>query len=107
MFADTYNIVVTCRKHFSQLLNYMGLKIVRQNEMYTAEPLLTDPSAFEDELAIEKLKSHKSPVIEQILAELTKAEEEQFTKRSLNLIFLFGISRNCLRNEEFDHCTYL
>ena len=85
----------------------MGLKIVRQNEKYTTEPLLTEPSALEDKLAIEKPKSHKSPGIEQILAELTKAEEEQFTKRSLNLIFLFGISRNCLRNEEFDHCTYL
>jgi len=76
----------------------MGLKIVRQNEMYTAEPLVTEPSAFEDTLVIEKLKSHKSPGIDQILAELTKAKEEPFTKRSLNLIFLLGIRRNCLRS---------
>jgi len=32
-----------------------------------------EPSAFEVELAIEKLKSHKSPGIDQISAELIKA----------------------------------
>jgi len=41
----------------------MGLKIVRQNEMYTTEPLLTEPSAFEDELAIEKLKATNHQVL--------------------------------------------
>ena len=34
---------------------------------------MPEPSAFEVELAIEKLKSHKSPVIDQIPAELIKA----------------------------------
>jgi hypothetical protein len=34
---------------------------------------LPEPSAFEDELAIEKLKNHKSPGIDQIPAELIKA----------------------------------
>ena len=33
---------------------------------------MTEPSAFEDELAIEKVKSHKSPDIDQIPAELIK-----------------------------------
>jgi hypothetical protein len=33
-----------------------------------------EPSAFEVELAIEKLKSHKSPGIDQIPAELIKVE---------------------------------
>jgi len=56
LFADPYSIVVTCRKHFSQLLNYMRLMIVRQIEMDTTEPLVTEPSAFEVELAIENLK---------------------------------------------------
>jgi len=98
MFADPYSIVVTCRKRFSQLLHYMRLMIVRQIEMDPAEPLVTEPSAFEVELAIKNLKSHKSPGIYQILVELTKAEEEKFTKRSPNLIVLFGIKRNCLRS---------
>ena len=34
---------------------------------------MPEPSAFEVELAIEKLKNHKSPVIDQIPAELIKA----------------------------------
>ena len=44
---------------------------VRQAEIHTAEPLVSEPSAFE--FAIEKLKSHKSPGIDQIPAELIKA----------------------------------
>jgi len=51
---------------------HMGLvRLGRQK--YTAEPLVPEPSALEVELAIEKLKSHKSPGIEQIPAELIKA----------------------------------
>jgi len=41
--------------------------------MHTAEPLVPEPSVFEVELAIEKLKSHKSPGSDQIPAELIKA----------------------------------
>ena len=40
---------------------------------HTAEPLVPEPSAFEVELAIEKLKSDKSPGIDQISAKLIKA----------------------------------
>ena len=61
------------RNYFSQLLNVHGAKDVRQEEIHTAEPLVPEPSAFEFELAIEKLKSHKSPGIVQIPAELFKA----------------------------------
>ena len=39
----------------------------------SAEPLAPEPSAFEVEFGIEKLKSHKSPGIDQIPAELIKA----------------------------------
>ena len=49
-------------------------------------------------MANEKLKSHKSPGIDQIPAELIKAGVEKFTMRSINLLFLFGIRRNCLRS---------
>ena len=49
------------------------VKDVRQAEIHTAEPLVPEPSAAEVELAIDKLKSHKSPSIDQILAELIKA----------------------------------
>jgi hypothetical protein len=44
-----------------------------QTELHTAEPLLRDPSTFEVQIAIEKLKRHKSPSIDQITAELMKS----------------------------------
>ena len=50
-----------------------GVKDVGQAEIHTEEPLVPEPSASEVELAINKLKSHKLPGIDQILAELIKA----------------------------------
>ena len=49
-----------------------GVNDVKQTEIHTAEPLVPKPSAFEVELAIEKIKSHKSPDIDQIPAEMFK-----------------------------------
>jgi hypothetical protein len=60
--------------------------------VHTAEQLVPEPSAFEFEVAIEKLKSHKSPGIYQIPAEL-RQEARQFALRSINLSFLSGILR--------------
>jgi len=54
-------------------LNIHGVSDVRQTEIHTAEPLVSEPSAFEVEMAVEKLKSHKSPGIDQIPAEMIKA----------------------------------
>jgi hypothetical protein len=51
------------KNHFSQLLNIHGVNDVRQTEVHTAEPLVPEPSAFEFEMAIGKLKRHKSPGI--------------------------------------------
>jgi hypothetical protein len=62
------------RNHFSQLLNLHGVNDVRQTEIHTAEPVVLELSAFEIEMAIEKPKRHKSPGIDQIPAELIKAE---------------------------------
>jgi hypothetical protein len=42
----------------SQLLNVHGVNDVKQTEIHTAEPLLSEPSTFEFELAVEKLKRH-------------------------------------------------
>ena len=72
LVADSHSIMTRWRNYFSQLLNVHGAKDVRQAEIHTAEPLVPEPSAFEVELAIEKLKSHKSPGIDQIPAELIK-----------------------------------
>jgi hypothetical protein len=45
------------------------------------------PSAFEFELAIEKLKSHKSPGVHQIPAELIKAGVKTIRCEIYKLIF--------------------
>jgi hypothetical protein len=50
LVADSHSILARWRNHFSQLLSIHGVN-VRQTEIHTAEP-----SAFEIEMAIEKLK---------------------------------------------------
>jgi hypothetical protein len=50
-----------------------GINKVRQTEIQTAVPLVPEPSAFEFEMATEKLKSHKSPGIDHNLAKVIKA----------------------------------
>ena len=57
---------------------YVGVSDVRQMDIHTAEPLVPEPSAFENESAIEKLKSHKSPGIDQIPAELINLLAPEF-----------------------------
>jgi len=60
LVADSHNILARWRNYFSQLLNVQhGVNDVRQTEIHTTEPLVPEPSAFEVELAIQKLKSHK------------------------------------------------
>ena len=74
LFTDCHSILARWRNHFSQLLNVYGVKDVRQTEIHKAESLVPEPSAFEVEVAIEKLRRHKSPGIDQIPAELIKTE---------------------------------
>jgi len=62
---EPYLSVPECTAH--------GVNDVRQTEIQSARPLVPDPSALEVEMAIEKLKRHKSPGIDQIPAELIKA----------------------------------
>jgi hypothetical protein len=73
LLVDSHSILARWRNNFFQLLNVQGGKDVRQTEIHTAEPLVPEPSASEVEMAIEKLKRHKSPGIDQIRAELIKA----------------------------------
>ena len=71
--ADPHSIMARWRNYFSQLLNVHEINDIRQAEIHTLEPLVPEPSAFEVELAIEKLKNHESPGIDQNPAELIKA----------------------------------
>jgi len=76
LVADSHSILARWRNDFSQILNVHGVNDVRQTEIHTAKPPVPKPNASEVELAIEKLKSHKSPGIDQILAELIKAGDK-------------------------------
>jgi hypothetical protein len=101
LVTHSHSILARWRIQFSQLLNVHVISDVRQTEIHTAELLAPEPSAFEVEMAIEKLTGYKSPGIDQIPAELIKAWVEQFTLRAINLLLLFGIKKNCLRSTKF------
>ena len=73
LVADSHSIVASWRNYFSQLFNVNGFKEVRKAEIQAAEPLVREPSVAEFELAIGKLKSHKTLGIDQIPAEQIKA----------------------------------
>jgi hypothetical protein len=62
MLADSHNISNRWKNYSSQLLNVHSASDVRQIEIHTAEPLEPDPSPFEVEIAIAKLKRYKSPL---------------------------------------------
>jgi hypothetical protein len=55
-------------------------------EVHTAEPLIPDPSPFEFEIAIAKLKRHKSAGSDEILAELIQAGDEILSSKIYKLI---------------------
>jgi hypothetical protein len=64
------------KNFFHQVLKVHGVHDVRQMDIHTAEPLVSEPSLVEVETATEKLKSYKSPGTDQIPAELIKAGGE-------------------------------
>jgi len=61
LITDSHSVMVRWRKKFSQLFNVHRVSDVRQREINTTGPLLPEPSAFEFEIAIDKLKRQKSP----------------------------------------------
>ena len=73
LVADSHSILGRRRRSHSLILNTHGVNGFRQTDIHTAEPLVPEPSIFELELAIEKLKSHKSPGTYQIPEELIMA----------------------------------
>jgi hypothetical protein len=59
LVTGCHSILARGRNHFSQLFNVQGVSDVRRTEIHTAEPLVPEPSVFEVEMAIEKLKRNK------------------------------------------------
>ena len=78
LVADCYSIVSRWKKYFSQLLKVHAVNDTKHTFIYTSEPLVPEPSAFE---------VHKSPGIDQIPAELIKAGGRKIRHEIHNLIF--------------------
>ena len=98
MVADSHSIMTRWWNYFSQLLNVHGAKDVRQTEIHTAEPLVLEPSTCEVELAIEKLKCHRSPGTDQIPAELIKAGGRTVRCAIHKLIISIWNKEECRKN---------
>ena len=79
MVTDSHSSLVRWRNHFSRPLNLHTVNEVRQTKIHTAEPSVTESSDFEVEMATEKLKRHKSPV-------LIKSQQKRFRKGQNNLL---------------------
>jgi hypothetical protein len=88
LLADPQKILSRWKNYFCQLLNVHGTGGVRQAEMHTAEPFVPQPSASEFEVAIGKPESYKSPVFDQIPAELIQAGGETLRSEIHKLIKL-------------------
>jgi hypothetical protein len=73
LLADSHSILNRWKKYFTQLLKVDMMSDVRQIEIHTAESLVPDPSPFEVEIALAKLKTYKLPGSGQIPAELIRA----------------------------------
>jgi hypothetical protein len=56
LVIDCHSILAWCRKHFFQLFIVHWVSDVRQTEIHTAELLAPEPSAFEADMAIVKIK---------------------------------------------------
>ena len=109
MVTDFHSILARWRNHFSQLLNVHGISDVRETEIHRAELLAPEPSAFEIEMAIEKLKSLKLPGTDQILAELIIAGGRKIPSwigrsRSLYLFIRRTIKQIVVITEAYHFC---
>ena len=78
----------------------MGLMRLGRQKYTQQNHQVLESSASEVELFIEKQKSNRSPGIDQMPVELIKSGVgvRQFAMRFINLLFLFGIMRNCPRS---------
>jgi hypothetical protein len=74
------------RNPFFQLFKVHGVNDVRDIEIHKSEPLVPEPSAFEVEMAIEMLKRHKSPGVDQIPGKLIKAGGRRICSKIHELI---------------------
>jgi hypothetical protein len=88
LIADPQNVLNRWKNFCNQVLNAHGVHDVRQIDIHTAEPFVSEPSLVEVEIAIGKLKSYKSPSNDQIPAELIKAGGETYSEIHTYLFYM-------------------
>jgi hypothetical protein len=93
LLADSQNTLNRWKNHYYQLLNVHNISDVRQIEVHTAEPLVPGPNRLEVEITIAKLKKYKSPVSDQIPAELIQAGGEILLS-AIHKLIVFRIRKN-------------
>jgi hypothetical protein len=87
LLADPQSVWNMWKNIFNHVLNVRGFHDVRQMDIHMAEPLIPEPSLVELEIAIGKFESYKSPVTDQIPAELIKAGGYTLCSEIHRLIF--------------------
>ena len=95
LITDFQSIWARCRKNFSHL---HGANDVRQTGILTAETQVTESSALEFQVTVEKLKISILPGFNQILAKFMKARRRTNALRSKNLLILSALRRSCQRS---------
>jgi hypothetical protein len=85
LVADSYNIMNSWKNHLFQLLNIHRFSDVKQVEIHTAEPVVSNPIHVKVEIAVSKLK-YKSRGSVQISAELYQAGTEILWSENHKLI---------------------
>jgi hypothetical protein len=86
LLVDPQNILNRWKNSFNQVLNVHGVHDVAKMDIHMAEPLISETSLVEVEIAIVRLKSYKSPGTDQIVAELIKARDETLYSEIRKLI---------------------
>jgi hypothetical protein len=94
--ADFHNILNRWKNYFPQLLNVHRVSDVRNLQIHTVEPLVPDPSHFEVESAIAKLKRYKYLGSDKLRQNWFKQKVKRYGLRSINSLILFRIRKYCL-----------
>jgi hypothetical protein len=96
LLADSHNILNRWKNCLSQLLTVHNVSDVRQVEIQTAGPSVPEPSLFEVDIAIAKLKQYKSSDSDQIPAELIQDGGETLWSEIYKLINSIRGKKHCL-----------
>ena len=87
LFTDSHSMLAKWGNHSLSYWMYTGLMMFsRLTYIHTSEPLVPEPSAFDIEMATEKLKKHKSQGTDKIPAELIKAGDRTICSEIHKLI---------------------